>query len=255
MQYSQSTATLRRLLLRHFRPGWGPSLIVLVLLPVLLGLGWWQLGRAEDKRELLAQMERQSSAAPASLEQLLAEGAPAFRRVLLEGRFDAQHSLLLDNRTRLGQPGVELLQPFEEQGGHWLLINRGWLPWPDRRQMPAFDTPGRRLALTAWVYRPPRSPIVLKNPAGESWPRLINRVDAPALWQELKRDGLPFELRLEPGPAAYAVNWPTVTLNPEQHLGYAVQWFSLAAALFVLFVYLGIRHAQETRHASSRHPD
>ena len=66
---------------------------------------------------------------------------------------------------------------------------------------------------------------------------------------------LPFELRLEPGPAAYAVNWPTVTLNPEQHLGYAVQWFSLAAALLVLFVYLGIRHAQETRHASSRHPD
>ena len=37
-----------------FRPGLLPSLLVLALLPSLLGLGAWQLQRAEQKRELLA---------------------------------------------------------------------------------------------------------------------------------------------------------------------------------------------------------
>lgn len=248
VQYRQSPGALRRCLLRHFRPGWGPSLMVLVLLPVLLGLGWWQLSRAEDKRELLDQVAKARAAAPVSVAALLAEDLPGFRRVRLEGYFDERHSLLLDNRTRHGRPGVELLQPFLDGSGHWLLVNRGWLPWPDRRQLPDFTTPSRQIALTAWVYRPPDSLIVLKNPASDDWPRLINRVDAPALWAELEREGLPVELRLEPGPVSYGVEWPVVNLTPDKHLGYAVQWFALAAALFVLFLYLGIHNARERHH-------
>jgi cytochrome oxidase assembly protein ShyY1 len=66
---------------------------------------------------------------------------PAFRRVRLHGQFDAAHSLLLDNRQRDGKVGVELLQPFQDQAaGLWLLVNRGWLPWPDRRTPPQFTT-------------------------------------------------------------------------------------------------------------------
>ena len=37
---------------RRFRPGLLPTLVVLTLLPLLLGLGFWQLQRAEDKRVL-----------------------------------------------------------------------------------------------------------------------------------------------------------------------------------------------------------
>ena len=36
-----------------FRPGWLPSLLVALLLPGLLGLGTWQLQRADEKRALL----------------------------------------------------------------------------------------------------------------------------------------------------------------------------------------------------------
>ena len=69
--------------------------------------------------------------------------------------------------------------------------------------------------------------------------------------QRLGRGGLPFEVRLEPGPASYRVDWPIVSMSPSKHVGYAVQWFALAAALLGLFIYLGIHNAREIRHEPS----
>ena len=104
----------------RFRPGVLPSLLVLALLAVLIGLGVWQLQRAQEKRELLAREALQAVAAPLGVAEVERLGDPAFRPVRLTGRFDAAHSLLLDNRQRGGRPGVELLQPFLDQpSGRW----------------------------------------------------------------------------------------------------------------------------------------
>jgi len=253
VQYSSTPNAPDRGVLRRFRPGLGPTLLVALLLPALCWLGFWQLSRAEEKRLLLARFEALRQAEPVAVADLLAAGAPAFQRVRLHGRFDPAHSLLLDNRIHAGRPGVELLQPFRDDGGQWLLVNRGWLPWPDRRTAPAFATPGEPLALNAWVYRPPGRPFLLTQVEGSDWPRLVNRIDAAALWTALGRTGLPVELRLESAPAAYATDWPAVAMGPERHLGYAVQWFALAATLLALFVWFGIHNAREASHVLARH--
>ncbi|MGQ7960049.1 SURF1 family protein [Pseudomonas sp. SP16.1] len=239
-----------------FRPGWLPSLLVAMLLPGLLGLGIWQLQRAEEKRGLLASFEARRQAEPVGLAQLERSRDPAYRRVRLSGQFDAEHSLLLDNRIRDGRAGVELLQPFYDQpGGLWVLLNRGWLPWPDRRTPPHFTTPEGALQLTAWVYVAPSGGLQLQDAGQPSgWPRLIGAVETESLWRQLGRGGLPLELRLEPGPASYRVDWPVVAMSPDKHLGYAVQWFALAAALLGLFIYLGIHNARESRHEPSHRP-
>ena len=42
-------------------------------------------------------------------------------------------------------------------------------------------------------------------------------------------------MRLEAdSPAALRTGWEIVTVSPEKHRGYAVQWFMMAAALVVL---------------------
>lgn len=232
-----------------FRPGLLPTLLVLTLLPLLLWLGFWQLERSEQKRELLDRQDARQQAAPLSPEQIEQSAAPAFSRVFLQGSFDAEHSFLLDSRTRDGKVGVELLQPFyDEPSGRWVLVNRGWLPWPDRRVPPQFDTPAQPLKLAAWVYAPSRPPFVFSHRMAEGWPRLINHVDLPALWALLGRSGVAYELRLEPGPGAYRADWPVTTMSPQQHIGYAVQWFALAAALLALFIYFGVHQARGARH-------
>lgn len=247
--------------MRPFRPGLVPTLVVLALLPVLIGLGLWQLGRANEKRVLLAVYAEREAAAPVAGAQLLGDTDPAYRRVQLHGRFDPQHSVLLDSRMRDGHAGVELLQPFlDEPSGRWWLVNRGWLPWPDRRVSVAFDTPDYPQDVTAWVYIAPGASFLLRADAPDGdWPRLLNSVDAARVWEQLARDGYAHELRLEPGPDSYRVDWPVVALGPEKHLGYAVQWFALALALFALYLYFGWHHHNKkekdhgSRHGSTRH--
>ena len=148
-----------------FRPGWLPSVLVALLLPGLLWLGFWQLQRGDEKRQLLASFEARRQAEPITLEQLEPMRDPAYRRVQLRGHFDTEHSLLLDSRSRDGHAGVELLQPFYDQpSGLWLLLNRGWLPWPDRRTPVSFSTPAGALQLyrLKWIFRKSRM-VVLAN--------------------------------------------------------------------------------------------
>ena len=240
--------------MRAFRPGLLPTLLVLVLLALLLALGGWQLQRADEKSALLASQEARRQAPALPIGELERSADPAFQRVLLRGYFDAEHSLLLDNRTRDGRVGVELLQPFYDQpSGLWLLLNRGWLPWPDRRIPVSFSTPAGALQLQAWIYVAPGESFQLQaDQPGNAWPQLLTRVDAGALWRQLGRAGWPYELRLLPGPAAYQAEWAVVAMGPEKHLGYAVQWFALAVALACLFIYFGIRNAKEQSDAASQ---
>jgi cytochrome oxidase assembly protein ShyY1 len=255
MQYSQLGTSFEPRTMNAFRPGWLPSLLVALLLPVLVSLGFWQLARAEQKRELLAAHQARQVAAPIAIAEL--EGLPnqAYVRVQLQGHFDAAHSFLLDNRTRDGQAGVEVLQPFYDQAsGLWLLLNRGWLPWPDRRITPAFNTPDTPLRLQASVYVSLGDGLQLQQePQSNAWPRLISSVKPDELWRQLGRAGLSHELRLQPGPGSLRVDWPVVAMSPDKHLGYAFQWFALATALLGLFVYLGLHNARETRHEPSHH--
>ena len=47
----------------------------------------------------------------------------------------------------------------------------------------------------------------------------------------------PFVVRLgESEPSAYEARWPLINAEPEKHQGYAVQWFTMAAALALIFI-------------------
>jgi cytochrome oxidase assembly protein ShyY1 len=246
--------------MKRFAPGVLPTLVVLALLPVLISLGVWQLNRGEEKRLMLASFAERRAEAPVPFDQLLSSSDLAYRRVLLQGHFDADHSLLLDNSTREGKAGVELIQLFQDQiSGRWAWVNRGWLPWPDRRVPPAYSTPTQRVSLQAWVYVVPATFQLQADSANAPWPRLITAVEPGKLWAELGREGFAQELRMESGLGAYRVDWPVVSMSPEKHLGYAVQWFAMATALCGLYLYLGWHQAKnnkktpEAPHGNSHH--
>jgi surfeit locus 1 family protein len=238
--------------MKRFRPGVVPTLVVAALLPLLVFLGFWQLSRGAEKSALLQTYSERRAAEPMASSELRHTADPAFRRVRLHGQFDAAHSLLLDNRQRGGKVGIELLQPFQDQAtGLWLLVNRGWLPWPDRRTPPQFTTPDAPLSLDAWVYVSPGAVFQLHaDPSTSTWPKLLTAIDPNALWTALDREGFAYELRAETGPATYQADWPVVATGPEKHIAYAVQWFAMSVALLGLYLYLGWHNAKEKHHGS-----
>lgn len=243
--------------MKSLRPRLAPTLVLLVLLPLMITLGFWQLDRGAQKQQLLDTWAAHREAAPMLGTDLSTLADPDFRRVTLRGTFDPDHTLLLDNRQRDGQVGIELLQPFHDQpSGLWVLINRGWLPWPDRRTPPTYTTPSQPLTLQAWIYVAPGSAFQLGDaaPTGQ-WPRLVTAVEPATLWTQLGRTGFVQELRLDPGPAAYRLDWPVVNMGPEKHLGYAVQWFAMSSALVVLYLYLAWHdYKKETPHGRGTEP-
>jgi cytochrome oxidase assembly protein ShyY1 len=51
------------------------------------------------------------------------------------------------------------------------------------------------------------------------------------------RDVFPYEVRIQPeSPLALVAEWTVINQTPSMHLGYAVQWFAMAAVLTLIGV-------------------
>lgn len=227
---------------------WRLTLFSLLLFPALVSLGFWQLDRAEEKVALAAAEQARSVQRAQSLASLLSDSRPAelaFTPVELRGRFHPEWSVLKDNQLREGRYGVDVLGLFyDEDAQRWALLNRGWvLADPARRSLPAIEIPAGEITVQAAVYMPPGDPYTLapENTESLEWPLLAQDPSDPLLQQAiataLGAELFPLELRLAPDqPGGFRRDWPLVNSSPAKHRGYALQWFTMAAALLVLFV-------------------
>lgn len=229
---------------KRFAPGWPLWIFLLAFLPLLIILGFWQLDRAEEKRAMQAQMDANRSAVAETLEQLQRQPDPSWRPLYLQGRFDPERIWLLDNRIRGGKAGVEVLQVFDDHAsGDSLIVNRGWIPWPDRRQRPTVATPDQDVQLDAEALPSAELGFTLGQSGGTSdWPKLISRVDLESMAAGVERPLLGWTARLKTGSqAAFKLDWPALPMTASKHTAYAVQWFALAIALLALFIWAGFQ--------------
>lgn len=229
----------------NFRPGWRLTAFTLVFLPVFLSLGQWQLNRAEQK----TQLEGRIAAGERSV-TVLAPGEPPedFRRYQLTGRLDADHLWLLDNRTHRGRSGYEVWAPLVTDSG-WYLASLGWVAGEARRDtLPEVRVPTVR---RPWLVqgRPAGETIQLAETDPENaWPQRIQALDTAAMAERLGRDAALGLLQLEPGQAGVGpVIWTPSVMSAERHRGYALQWFAMAAALLMMYLYAGRRSAERTK--------
>ena len=232
----------------------GPALLGLLLVlgisAMCVRLGFWQLSRLEEKRELnrrrLAALEAPvldlSSAAAFS-------GAVVGRRLRLSGVYDSLHHVLLRGRAHQGAPGVEVITPLRLAGrDDAVLVRRGWLPAPDATTARPQDYAERgRVSVVgiAEEARPVlgRVRVVVSRP-GEGVTLLsVGQVALDSLRAQLPYPLVGFTLRQLPDPSLppLPVRVAPAPLNEGMHLSYAVQWFSFALIILVGAVVLALR--------------
>ncbi len=206
------------------------------MLATLLSLGAWQLHRRTWKLALLADIDR-GEAAPAIP---LPASPLAFAKVRVEGRFrdDLRAMYGADVRDMPGGAllGAQLIEPLERPGALPVLVDRGWVPIAPRSLLGPSTLPAST-AVEGYVRLPetPGAFSARDDPAS----RIFYTLDPAAIGAALGLPAVaPFTLVALGTASPGAVPIPATALPrpPNDHLNYAITWFSLAAVLAVVFL-------------------
>jgi surfeit locus 1 family protein len=232
--------------LRHYRFDWKLTLLYVLVLPVLLRLGFWQLSREAEKEQLLEVYASRQFELPVPLSNLDATADLQYMQVEFSGAPDNDHLFLLDNRIDQGRVGYEVVQPVRSDEGMWVLVNRGWIAQGlSRADLPEIAPLPPRMNLRGTVYMQVGEPVVLSDELmSAGWPKVIQVLDPAGMQSAAALDGLtfPHTVRIAPGQSgALLTNWPVINLSPEMHRGYAVQWFAMSFMLTLLYLYYSTR--------------
>ncbi len=183
--------------------------------------------RLHWKEGLIAAIDRAIAAEPVALEQGLAKPDPDFTKVTVTGAFEgpALRRLAVVN----GGPGWEVVQGFVTAEGARLLVSRGLIT--EAGEIP--QSPAQLTTTGILRRHGVRGTYDADNDvAGNRW----YWWDIPAMQQAVfggSPVATPLVLHLLPGTegtAGLIVEPPKADLR-NNHLGYAITWFGLAAAL------------------------
>ncbi|WP_170113333.1 SURF1 family protein [Ahniella affigens] len=229
------------------KPALKSWLLLVVGLTIFLSAANWQYGRAQYKDQLAREFAAALAVRDApTLDAALAAPLPgAYQTVHLRGQFDQAHLLLLDNQVQDGRVGVQVFAPLQTDTGRHVLVQLGWVAWPNREQpvaippIPAnFDSVG--------ILAPPPAPGVIADSVGQGpYPRVLMSVEPASVAETLGYSVLSqvFWPKAD-ASSGFQRAWHPPGIGAERHRGYALQWFSFAIAAIILFLYL---HRPSTR--------
>ncbi|MEX0899319.1 MAG: SURF1 family protein [Gammaproteobacteria bacterium] len=224
-----------------------PLLLGLPVLALLLWLGFWQLDRADQKRALAVGYAAGVEAQPHRIvdaEDLLA--LPRHTPVIASGRYVSDRQILLDAQVHEGRVGYRVWTPFELASGDWIAVDRGWVAaGSDRDRLPDVSVGGDAREVAGLRVPLPEPGLRLGDAVAPdaTWPRRLVWPDLEDIAQAWDRDVPGVLVLLTPeAPDGYVRAWAPAGMPAERHIGYAVQWFSLAAALVVIALVLGFRN-------------
>lgn len=264
------------------RTRWLPLVAGVALALATASLGFWQLGRADQKRAAAALLTQRQQAAPmASPQWACGDEAPrdanaqshvleqaVHRVVRLQGQWDALHTAFLDNRPMDGTPGFIVVTPLKLSGpgacaGRVVLVQRGWLPRDplDRQRLPQWDEASRevrvegrvaaQLSRTYAVGEEALPEATTRRPIRQNadeafWRHWLGQAPLPGVVLQTRDDGsLPLTLTL-------SRHWPAPDLGVGKHQGYAAQWFAMSAVALGLTGWFGVWRPWRVRRAASK---
>ena len=216
-----------------------PLLFGLIGAGILVGLGLWQMQRLSWKEGVLAEIEDRIGGDARPLPVMVDPEAQRYQPVALEGEILPGALRVLVSRKQIGA-GYLIVSPFRTEDGRLVLLDRGFtrdenkdaarrsgpaevlgnLHWPDDRNS---STPENDTATNTWFARD----IGPMAEALDTEPLLV-----------VAREVTPADPGVTPLPVSTAG-------IPNDHLQYAITWFSLAVIWLAMTTYWIFRRAKD----------
>jgi len=233
------------------------GLVTVLLFPLFVYLGFWQLDRANEKKLSETNAATRKSQKTIFLKDLTpspeAIAAIRYRTLQVTGTFLNKQTFLLDNQilktNKHTAVGYQVITPFQPIGSHRLiLVNRGWVPLGKNREtLPVIPPVHRPITLSGMINQPSNGLSLMprQESIAPEYPKRIQVVDYAKLATELKQDIYPFLLTLKPGdPSGFQMMPLFFKLSVERHIAYAVQWFMMSLAVLI---YYGVVRCRSVR--------
>lgn len=246
------------------------ALILLAIVTVVcVSLGRWQLGRAEEREAIHANI---LSGRERAAVNITADTNPDdllnWRQAHASGHWMNRYTVLIANRNLNGRPGYWVATPlaltgqnsvnapepnhqtpsFPATGHKAILVLRGWIPRPlgPDATLPPFDGPQTQVRVEGELreHVPRLFDLgALSGTAAQGLPDNPSKAVKPLEVQNLDLENFTAVTGIKLLPAvlqqtsAATLNdgtplvqsWPTPSLDSDKNRGYALQWFAFAA--------------------------
>ena len=205
-------------------------------------LGSWQIQRLFWKQDLINTSQSRFAALLVTPPPANADSTTVrefeFHRVRLEGVFLHDHEMFLGARSLMSHLGYHVITPLRRTDGSLVLVDRGWVPLNYRDPAPRSVAQIEGLASLEGVIRSDGHKSYF-TPDNVSEENFWFYVDLPAMASYVGQD--PFaswyvEASAIPNPGGFPVGGQSKLNLPNDHLQYALTWYSLALALLVIYL-------------------
>lgn len=225
---------------------WIPFVAAVLAVALGVALGQWQMRRAAAKQAIELTLSARESAPPLVLGTApITIDETEYRRVQVSGEFVRDWPVYLDNRPHQGVAGFYVLMPFRIAGSNMhLLVARGWIPRDpgNRTKLPPLTAPAGQLTLQGVARRSPGHVLQLGRAEGLQPAAIVQNVTVAEFAEASGLRMLPVLIEQTSAVADGLVrDWPRPSSGIDKHLGYAFQWYALAATAFLFFLVTGFR--------------
>ena len=206
------------------------NIFVFFFITLLFSLGTWQLYRLQWKQDLISQIDRGLKSTPIKYTKTVNNN---YQRVFLEGQYNFENQIYLYSLNKKGQPGFDVITPFQTLDSENILINRGWIN-KEMKNKAEINLVNKNL--TQGLLRK----IVKKNifkPDNDIEKNVWFSININEIQEITGKNFSNFVLFLEDK----TINLPTpkkITIDvPNNHLKYAITWYSISISIFFYFLY------------------
>lgn len=218
------------------RPRWIlVHVLVLSLAVAMVFLGFWQMDRRDQKRELNATVMERTTIPQVAIDDLLTTTSDTseieWRVVTATGTYLPAEAVTIINRSQDATAGYTPLTPLLLEDGRVVLVNRGFAPLDQSVPPVTTDTVTVLGYLRKTQTRGSLGAIDSTDPSTTEF----HRIDVELISQRLSYPTLPMYLQLIEQSPPVEGPWPSPASLPDldegPHFSYAVQWwfFSLVA--------------------------
>ncbi len=213
-------------------------IFAIIFVPITISLGMWQIERANEKKLIIANYDKLLVSAPIALQknQMLNNWQP----IETTGTYE-DTVVYEDNAINNGKAGFKVYHLFRNDDGTYIFIHRGFIERNlIKNNLPEVDIPTQKKSIFGTTLFKQNNTFV-KN-IEESDSRIIQEFNASLLidkYPMLKDKYLhPFLFNLDIRDVnKYQPIEKPVNMTASKHIGYAIQWFGLCAALIILTIY------------------